>query len=153
MPYFVTQQCTFVTKFGAFHSPNSSRIDGSIIVIVAPRKRLHHGSLLTAGTSGSIPGEPCVIHCGRSGTGAGYCPSFFIIPPLTIIPPCSILIYHRRLRSGIVLIRQHLIRSSVFKLGGASCLTRHLGGCRVRKIFLHHEIEQAILLSRAPVSG
>jgi hypothetical protein len=60
--------------------------------------------------------------------------SFCGFPLLNVIPPFS-LIYHPSppLTCETAVTRQHIITTSVFSFG-ASCLTRHLAACRVRKL-------------------
>jgi hypothetical protein len=66
--------------------------------------------------------------------GAGIFSDLLWFTLLITIPPLSHNHLSRPLRCAIALITQHIIISSVFKLG-ASSLMRHLADCWVRKLF------------------
>jgi hypothetical protein len=65
---------------------------------------------------------------GQSGTRAGFYPSLLQFSPANYYSAMAAC-YHRTLKCGTALIRQHIITSSVFKLG-ASSLSQHLIGYR-----------------------
>jgi hypothetical protein len=73
----------------------------------------------------------CEIRDKRNDNATDFSPNFFGFPLLIMLPPW---------RCPIALIRQYSIISSIFKLG-ASFLTQHLAGHRVRNLVLDEEVK------------
>jgi hypothetical protein len=75
------------------------------------------------------------IRCGEMAPEQDFWSSIFGFTPVIDFFHCYILISHTPVRYAIALTRQHIITSSVSKLG-ASYVIRNSAGCRGRRLSL-----------------